>query len=124
MDVRRTCPEREGLKVRHRSFQGRLIDLYKGRSFAIEEGIGIVLPEGRQGDMPGPVEGQHQSSAHHVPERPVGLHPLPGFAQPPGQGPPAVLRTIGGEPPDKSNVFPRDHAAAVANRRFHGECVT
>jgi hypothetical protein len=74
-------PKFERLDLAEPGAQRRRIDRDRRGSLALGQGIAGPAPLGRQLDQPGAMELQHQAPAHHIAQRPVGLHPVPGRAE-------------------------------------------
>ena len=63
-----------------RGLERAAVDIDSWRTLPLDQGIGRRLLPRRQEDVTGSVQRQHQASADHVPELPVGLNPVPGPA--------------------------------------------
>jgi len=51
--------------------------------------VGRLETRGGQGDVPRPMQHQHQPPANHLAQSPVGLNPIPGLAEQDRQSAPA-----------------------------------
>jgi hypothetical protein len=116
--------ELEGDNIRHLPFYGRLVYLYPGRLLAMHQRIDDPDPDGRQFNLTRSGKMKHQPPTHHVPKRPVGLHPAPSLTKLPGKHPAAVAYVPGNELPDKDDFFVRHRFASVSNHRFHAQDIT
>ena len=83
------------------------------RPLAMGERIRRRMPFGRQFDMPAPMQRQHQTPADHVAQRPVGLPPIPRFAQPGGELPSAGAGMLRDEPPNRFNLIRGNRTTAI-----------
>jgi hypothetical protein len=77
------------------------------------------LPRG-QLDMPRTVQGQHETTADHIPRMPVGLYPVPGFAKLDRQGTPAESGMSRHQLPDEAYILVGDHPPPVSQFLAHG----
>ena len=69
--------------------------------------------------MTGPVQGEHQSPAHHVAWLPIGLHPIPGLAELLRQGAATEGRMDVNQLLDEGHVGIRDLATAILHFHVH-----
>lgn len=100
-------------------FDRALIQIRKAkRSSPMGQGIGRGKPFRGQLDVPCPMKRKHQPPAHHVPQRTVGLHPVPCLAEYFGKTAAAGTRMLGDQVSDKRCVCIRYDAASVFD--FHG----
>ena len=81
--------------------------------FTAGQRVRVDLANRRQLDMPRPVKLQHQPAAHHIPQRPIRLAPVPRLAQLLRQNPPARPGMLRDESADEHYVAGSDRPAPV-----------
>ena len=112
--------EAQRAQASQRRGEGTGVDLHHRR---FQTPAGRVLRDharGRQADLPGPVQGQQQTSTDHVPRMPIGLHPVPSLANLQRQPPPRQLGASGHQFPDESYLSVGYRATAIGENHVHG----
>lgn len=110
--------EVKGLDLRKPPFQGALIQIRTAkRDLALGQGIERGKPFRGQLDMAAPVQHKHHPATNHVPQRTVGLHPVPLPAEDFGEAAAAGTGMVGDEFLDKRYVCVRYPPASVLD--FH-----
>ena len=80
-DVLLTCCERDRTDVGECAGQRRHVDQNRLRLVSLHKRIERGLTSHGQFDLAGAMQHQQKTAADHIAERPVGLFPLPCFAQ-------------------------------------------
>lgn len=63
-----------------------------------------LLPGGRQFNVPGPMQFEHQTPAHHVPQLAIGLNPIPRLTGPGRECPPTQGGIFRDQVPEKPHL--------------------
>jgi hypothetical protein len=112
----------DGNEAANLCVDGALIDRNGFRFLAMPPSGGTLF--GGKCDVAFCLKAQKKSTADHVFRLPIGLSPVPSFADSPGKSSPVIIRVTFDQIPDEIDLPRTDGAASVSENLFHASMHT